>query len=183
MTVGESAEGVFDAALASQWQAATAHLQALNEAAAQLPPLPKADVVAQLQSRIEDVKQSAAAHRRVETMDFANSITRLVADLSGEFQTDVPVGVVMLDYYGRQLELGIATGRQSTLTQATADLEQQWNRVKPAIERRGHFDEARRFTDIVVQLMGARRPADFAAPTQAELKAVDRPETIFTPAQ
>jgi hypothetical protein len=180
--VGESAEGLFDAAAASNWLTATEQVQALSEAASQLPPhLPKADLVAQLRTRIDDVKQSAAARRRVETMDFANSITRIIADLSAEFQTDVPIDVVMLDYYGRQLELGIATGRQSTLTQATADLRQQWNRIEPTIERRGHVDEARRFKDIVVQLEGARRPADFAAPTRAELVAVDRLERIFRP--
>jgi hypothetical protein len=180
--VGESAEGLFDAARTSQWPTATTQVQALNEAASQLPAgLPKADLVGQLRSRIEDVKQSTAARRRVETMDFANSITRLVADLSAEFQTDVPIGVVMLDYYGRQLELGIATGRQSTLTQATADLRQQWDRIEPTILRRGHVDEAKRFTDIVVQLEGARRPSEFAAPTRAELDAVDRLETIFKP--
>ena len=127
--------------------------------------------------------RTRAARNRVETMDFANSITRIAADLSADFQTDVPIAVVMLDYYGRQLELGIATGRQATLTQATADLRQQWDRVQPTIERRGHVDAARRFTDIVVQLEGARRPADFVAPTRAELEAVDRLELIFKPNQ
>jgi hypothetical protein len=183
VSIGESAEGLFDAANTSQWQTATEQLQALNEAAFQLPlGLPKADLVGQLESRIEDVRQSTASHRRVETMDFANSITRIVADLSADFQTNVPIDVVMLDYYGRQLELGIATGRQSTLARATADLRQQWDRLEPIIVQRGHVDEARRFTDIVVQLGGAKRPADFAAPARAELAAVDRLEAIFKPA-
>jgi hypothetical protein len=182
VSVGESAEILFDAARTSQWQTTTEQLRALSDAAAQLPPdLPKPVLVTQMRSRIDEVRQGAAAHRRVETMDSANAITRLVADLSAEFQTDVPVGVVMLDYYGRQLELGIATGRQSTLTQATADLRQQWDRIEPTIQQRNHVDEARRFTDIVVQLEGAQQPADFAAPTRAELDAVDRLETIFKP--
>jgi hypothetical protein len=180
--VGESAESLFDAARTSQWANATAQLQTLNEAASQLPSsLPKADLVGQLRSRIDDVRQNAAAHSRVETMAVANSITRIVAELSGEYWVEVPVAVVMLDYYGRQLQLGIATNNQSTLAQATADLRQQWDRVRPTIERLGHADEAKRFTDIVVQLEGARRPADFVAPTNAELEAVDRLETIFKP--
>jgi len=183
VSIGESAEGLFDAAHASQWQTAADQLQALNEAAARLPRLPKADLVAQLRSRIDAVKQSTAAHRRVETMDFANGITRIVADLSAEFQTEVPIAVVMLDYWGRQLELGIATGRQSTLARATADLRQQWDRIQPTIEQRGHVDESRRFTNIVVQLEAARTPADFVAPTRAELDAVDRLEAIFKPSR
>jgi len=184
VSVGEAAEGLFDAAHTSKWPTATEQLRALNDATSQLPPtLPKADLVAQLRSRIDDVRQSTAARNRVETMDFANSITRIVADLSADFQTDVPIAVVMLDYYGRQLELGIVTGRQSTLNRATADLRQQWDRLEPTIEQRGHVDEARRFTDIVVQLEGARKSADFAAPTRAELDAVDRLEMIFRPAK
>jgi hypothetical protein len=181
--LGESAEGLFDAASASQWQTATEQLQALNAAASELPRLPKVDLVAQLRSRIDDVTQSVTARNRVETMDFANGITRIVADLSAGFHTDVPIDIVMLDYYGRQLELGIATGRLATLTRAAAELRQQWNHIEPTIEQRGHAGEARRFTDIVVQLEGAQRPADFAAPARAELAAVDRLEAIFKPTQ
>jgi hypothetical protein len=183
VAVGESAESVFDAAHSSQWQTATAQLKTLNEAASRLPTLPKPDLVAQLRSRINDVNQSAADRRRVETMEFANSITRIVADLSGEFQTEVPIAVVMLDYYGRQLEIGIVTGRQETLTRATTDLRQQWDRLVPSVEQLGHPDEVKRFTDIVVTLEGARRPADYVAPTRAELDAVDRLEMIFRAAK
>jgi hypothetical protein len=86
---------------------------------------------------------------------------------------------VLLDYYGRQLELGIAASRPSALKQATADLRQTWKSIEPDILRRGHVDDARRFTDILVQLEGAKRPADFIVPARAELAAVDRLETIF----
>lgn len=180
--MGESAEELFDSALASRWQTATQQLQALNDDATQLPSdLPKADLIGQLRANIEALQGSTAAHNRVEAMDSANKVTRIVADLSADFQTDVPIGVVMLDYYGRQLELGIAKGDQATLAQATADLRQQWDRLQPTILQRGGVDEAKQFNDIVVQLEGARLPADFAAPTRAELDAVDRLESIFNP--
>jgi hypothetical protein len=42
-------------------------------------------------------------------------------------------------------------------------------------------NEARRFTDIVVQLDGAQAPGDFVAPTRVELDAVDRLEKICKP--
>jgi hypothetical protein len=35
-------------------------------------------------------------------MDAANEITRLVADPSGQLQTQVPYEAIMLGYYGRQ---------------------------------------------------------------------------------
>ena len=114
-------------------------------------------------------------------MDFANSITRIVAELSAPYQAEIPYKIVLLDYYGRQLELGLAASRPSTLKQATADLRQTWNSVEPSILRRGHVDDARRFTDIVVQLEGSQHPADFVVPVRAELAAVDRLEKIFKP--
>jgi hypothetical protein len=132
-----------------------------------------------LTSRIHSLEDSVTARRRVQSMDFANSITRLVADLSSPYQAEIPYKIVLLDYYGRQLELGLAEPRPSTLKQATADLRQTWNSIEPSIMRRGHADDARRFTDIVVQLEGAKRPADFVAPVRAELAAVNQLGQMF----
>jgi hypothetical protein len=120
-------------------------------------------------------------HQRLDAMADANLVTRLVADLTAEFQTAVPYEAVMLGYYGHQLEVGIAAGQPSALAQAVADLRSTWNRIEPAIEQRGHIEEARRFTDIVVQLEGAKRPADFVAPTRAEFAEADRIVQLFRP--
>ncbi len=112
-------------------------------------------------------------------MGDANEITKLVADLSAEFQTQVPYEVVMLGYYGRQLELGIAAARPELLNRASTDLRSTWNRIQPEVERRDHLDETGRFTDIVVDLERASRPAEYVAPTRAELAAAERIEKLF----
>jgi hypothetical protein len=112
-------------------------------------------------------------------MIVANAITQLVADLSEEYQTKLPYALVMLGYYGRELEIGIAMGDHARLQQAVADLQQTWNRFETIILQRGAVDDARRFTDIVAQLDRARTPADFVEPTRAELDAVLRLKGIF----
>jgi len=114
-------------------------------------------------------------------MDFANGITRLVADLSSEYRTPVPYALVLLDYYGRELQVGIAAGDQHRLTQATADLQQTWNGFERTVLQEGAVDEARRVTDSVAQLVDARAPDDFVAPTQAELAAVEAVKRLFKP--
>jgi hypothetical protein len=178
--VGDSATGIFDAVYASDWDTAAEQVRSLNEAAQQIPTtLPKPDLVAQLQSRLQYLRQYVSARQRVNAMDTANAVTHLVADLSAEFQTEVPYEAVMLGYYGRQLELGIASGKLATLAQASADLRSTWNRIEPALERRGRIEDVRRFTDIVVQLEGARRPAEFVAPTRAERVEADWIARIF----
>jgi hypothetical protein len=180
--VGQSAEDLFDAARASKWKDAGVSVHVLKESTAALSGTAfKPDLLAQLRSRVADLEHSVEARQRVRSMDFANGITLIAADLSAPYQADIPYRIVLLDYYGRQLELGVAASRPSTLHRASVDLRQTWNAVEPSILRRGDVDDARRFTDIVVQLQQARRPSDFAAPARAELAAVDRLKAIYRP--
>jgi hypothetical protein len=182
LEVGEFAEGLFDAARLSNWPGAAVALQAMNRSAADLPAtFSRPDLAGRLHSRFAEVGDAVATRQRVQTMELANGITRLIAELSEEYQTQLPFALVMLDYYGRELEIGIAAGDRARLKQATADVRQTWNRFERTILQRGAVDEARRFTDIVVQLEGASAPADFVDPTRAELDAVDRLEKIFRP--
>jgi hypothetical protein len=180
--IGTSAADLFDLARTSKWDDAAASLQTLKASASALPSAGlKPDLGAQLRSRIRDLEDNVKTQQRVQSMDMANSITRLVAELSASYQAEIPYKIVLLDYYGRQLELGLAASNPATLKRATADLRETWNSIEPSILERGHVDDARRFTDIVVQLEGARRPADFVAPVRAELAAVDRLEKIYAP--
>jgi hypothetical protein len=180
MEVGDAAESLFNAADSKDWREAGGQLEALQASAADLPGgLQKPDLVVQLRSRIDNLGQSVRAHQRVETMDDANGITRLVAELATKFQTRIPYEVILLDYYGRQLELGVASKRLPMLEQTAADIRSTWNMIERTILDRGHTDDAKRFTDIVVQLEGARSVDEFVAPARAELAAVDQLQNIF----
>jgi hypothetical protein len=182
--VGESAENVFDSARSGAWPTAEVRLHALRQAAEALPEqLPKPDLVSRLHVQLASLEQRVAEKEQIGAMEDANGITRLAAELAAQYRTTVPYEIVMLDYYGRQLEVGIAAGNQATLTRASADLRQAWNQVEPTNLRRVHVEDAKQFTAIVVNLERARRPADFVAPTRAELDAVDRLEAIFAPAK
>jgi hypothetical protein len=178
--IGDTAKQLFDAAFAADWRAANEWMMAITESVAALPSgLPKPDLVAQLGTLVAALNDHVAAQERVATMDDSNTVTRLVADVSAEFQTTVPYEAVMLGFYGRQLELGLAAVRPSVLSRAVTDLRSTWNRLQPVILQRGHTDDARRFTDIVIQLEGAKRPAEFVAPTRAEMAEADRIEALF----
>jgi hypothetical protein len=182
LDIAEEAKQVFDAARLSNWTAAAVALRAMNESAADLPAtFSKPDLAAGLQSRVRELGDAIATRQRVQTMDFANGITLLVANLSEEYQTPLPYALVLLDFYGRELELGIAGTDQARLIRTSADLKQTWNRFERNVLQRGAVDEARQFTDIVAQLDGAQAPADFVAPARAELDAVDRLKKIFRP--
>ena len=180
--IGESAAVVFENARALNWGEASATGQALYESAATLsvsalPP----DLAARLKSRVAYLRRSVKAADCVRSMDAANSITHVVADICSPYQSQIPYKIVLLDYYGRQLELGLVASRPSTIKRATADLRQTWRSVERAVLQHGDVDDARRFTDIVAQIDGARRPADLVVPVRAELAEVDRLKKIFRP--
>jgi len=175
LQLGESAKALFDAAYASDWRSAADRMQSVTDAASALPlDLPKADIVGHLKTAVQYAGDGTTARDRIETMEEANLITRLAADLSALFQPPVPYEATMLGYYGRQLELGLVASRPSLLAQSADALQSTWSRLEPTLERGGHIDVAKRFTDIVVQLVGAQRPAQYVAPTRAELTETDR---------
>ncbi len=179
--IASAAEEIFDEARTSRWNDAGVSLKALKDAAADLRTLAlKADLVKQLHSRIAELQRSVQARRRVSSMDAANGVTHIVADLASPYQTKVPYQIVLLGYYGRQLDLGLAASRPSLRAQAMAELRQTWNATERSVLQRGDADDARRFTDIVVQLEGAKQPADMVAQVRAERAAAKRLEKIFT---
>jgi hypothetical protein len=178
--IGDSAVWLFDAADAADWPAAADRLASMSESAAALPDhLEPSDVTAKLEPLLEDVNERVTAHDRVATLEDANAMTRLVAELSGQFQTSVPFEAVLLGYYGRQLVVGVVAGRPSVLARATIDLRSTWDTLRGRIEENGWIDEARRFTDIVVQIEAAVRPADFVAATRSERTEADRIQLLF----
>ena len=175
LQLAESAASLFDAAYASDWRSASERMRSVSDAASMLPTdLPRPDVVSHLKAAVLYAADGVNAHDRIETMDEANTMTRLVADLSAMFQAPMPYEAAMLGYYGRQLEFGLVSSRPSTLSDSATALQATWSRLQSIVERRGHIDDAKRFTDIVAQLIAARRPADRVAPTRAELAAAER---------
>jgi hypothetical protein len=182
VVVGETAKALFDAARLSNWRDADVAFQAMKTSAADLPTTwSNPDLASRLQSRVAEVEDAVSARHRVPTMDFANEITRLVCELSAEYQTPFPYALVLLDYYGRELQLGIAAGDRARLKRATEDLQQTWNRFERTILQRGSVEDVRRVTDSVAQLVGAQAPEDFVAATRAEQAAVDHLKRLFNP--
>jgi len=172
---GAAARHLFDAARDSQWEEAASQLGALQRALANLPNDAGSGALRRtLRTRAHDLTQTVAHKRRLATMEAANDVTRFAADLANTYHTNVPAQLRLLDYYGRQLQIGIVAHRPALIKRATADLRQAWNDIRPQLEQRGRFDDVRRLTDIVATLGITKRPADVERLAEAELSAVDR---------
>ena len=180
LQLGGSAAALFGAAQTGNWKQAAEQVADIQRSLDDIPAsIGPGDVRAQLHRRILALRRSVARRQAVLVMRSANDVTRLAAELEGSFGTAVPFELKLLDYYGRQIQIGIAARRPSIVHQATRDIRQRWNALRPQVERLGRTDDARRFTDIVVGLERARRLADAAPLAVAELNAVDQLERAF----
>ena len=103
----------------------------MKESAEDLPAtFSKPDLAARLESRLEEVGDSVATRERLQTMDFANSITRLVAELSEDYQPELPFELVLLGYDGRELQSGVVWSRCGRSRQVST-------RAAPTCDKRG----------------------------------------------
>jgi hypothetical protein len=170
--LGDSCIALFDEALAGRWNNVSAEMAGIDKTLTTLPlQLPYPDVVARMRSRVRSLRRNVAERRTVPVLDDANAVTRLVAQIADGFEVSVPFDIAILPYYGRQLKIGVVGRRSALLRRTTQDLQATWTRAEPRVVARGHTAEAQRFTDVIVDLEGARRIADFSRAAKAELRA------------
>jgi hypothetical protein len=169
--IGDSSVAVFDEALAGRWDDVSLDLAGMSRRLVELPAhLPYPDVVAELRSRLHALHDDVAARSTASVLDDANAVSRLVTQIADGFEVTVPFEVAILPYYGRQLEVGVMRGRLMDLQKTIRDLRAMWTRAEPIVLMRGDADDARRFTDVVVDLDAARRVEDVEPLARNELR-------------
>ncbi len=173
-----AARYLFDAARDSNWDDVAPELAALQTAVTALPEdAGDPQLRRSIRMRTHDLATAIRRKRRIPAMEAANAVARFAAEVAQTYRTDTPAEIALLDYYGRQLQIGIAAHKQAVIKRAVADMRQAWEAVRPELERRGQTDDVRRLTDIVVTLEGARRPDDMKRLAQAELDEVGHLQT------
>jgi hypothetical protein len=180
MNAGEYGENIYDFAKANDWKKADAKLAALKEAAKKV----RAEVKNQsknvdgLEADVAALDRAVTAKDRQATTVAANQITRDVAEMTTAYKVIVPVEVVLLDYYGRELEIW-AEAKDAGKLQATArEMRKTWNAVRPSIEAKNPA-VAKKFEGLVAQVEAAKAPADYAKVAKPVLDEVDNLEKVF----
>ncbi len=178
--VGTAARALFDEAQANRWDGAAAQLVTLQKALQDLPGgVGPADIRGALQSRVRILSRNVRNRQRANTMDAANEVTRLVAALADSFVQPTPAQLSLLEYYGRQLEVGTAERRPAVVRRAVQDIRQAWDRIEPDLLRRNRADDVRRITDIVVSLEGKPEAPQVERLAKQELDAVQHLEATW----
>ncbi len=179
--VGEYGENIYDAAKANDWKQATAKLSSLKKAANGLDANIKNEDPNEdkLDDTLAALNKAVAAKNQLATMREANRVTLLATNLSAPFNPPVPVQVSLLDYYGRQLEIGVAANDINQLQATAKDMQKTWSELRPAIESKGASQEAQKFDKLVAQVQAASSPKDYSRLATTVLDEVDNLEKVF----
>ncbi len=174
---GELAENIYDAVKADDWTTATAKLDSLQAAVGDPAP-------AQTQfdrGEISRLEEAVAARDRVPALEASNALTRDFARATAA-ASPIPEEVVLLDFYGRELEIGAGQGDagMERLRRTAADIRTTWDAVRSRVMENGGGAAAEDFDAIVQRVEESRTPADYAAVATPVLDEVDRLEAVFT---
>lgn len=174
---GEFGENIYDAAKANDWKAANAKLNELKAAAQKMT----GDKIgsAEFDRAFGKLEKAVAAKDKNASLVEANQLTLEAANLTAKYNPKVPVEVVKLDFYGRELEIWSQAKDEAKLRETAKMIRQDWNAVKAKIEAKGGTKEAAAFENLVVKTDSAKTPADYAKLATPILDEVDNLEKVF----
>lgn len=174
---GEFAENVYDFAKAKNWAKAGEKLAGLEKTVNELKA--KNLAAPQLVEATSSLAAAVKAKNEIDAMREANQATFLVADETAKYNLTVPVEVVKLDYYGREIEILAMTKDEAKLKLTAQAIRQTWNAVKPKMEAKGAGKEAAKFESLVAQTEKAASVSDYAKVATPILDEVDNLEKVF----
>jgi hypothetical protein len=179
-SAGEYGENIYDYAKMSDWKNANAKLTALKEAVTQVRADAKSQSVAVdlLDGNFAALYMAVSSKDRQAAMREANQVTLDVANMTTAYKLSVPVEVVRLDYYGRELEVWAQAKDANRLQATTREMRREWNALRPSVEAKS-ATEAKKFEALVTQVEGSKTPADYARVATPVLNEVDNLEKLF----
>lgn len=178
--IGHHAENAYDQVKASNWPAARAAVDSLNAAVTSSRAQDTLGHGRDLRASLARLNIAVAGHSRERGLRDANQLTELGASLAAAYNPPIPTSVTMLDYYGRELEIGAAANDAAQLSRAASGITAAWIGLRPQVVARGGNAEATRFDSVVAGVAAARTPAQYARTATPVLDQVDLLEGVFT---
>jgi|KBSSwiStaDraftv2_1062776.scaffolds.fasta_scaffold00998_11 hypothetical protein len=178
---GEFAENIYDRAAANDWTGAAFGVGILRGAVRKVRAdvQHRSDVKAALDGHVLALDRAVREQNRWLAMREANHVTLAVADLTAGYKLRVPVELMKLDYYGRELEIWAEVEDMERLQTTASEMVKEWDRLRPAIDARNPPAEGQKVGDLLAQVEGAQTSDDYARLSKSVLDEVDHLETLF----
>lgn len=174
---GEFGENIYDAAKANDWKTANHKLTELKAAAEKMAGGKIGS--AEFEATLGKLEKAVVAKDKTVSLVEANQLTLEAANLTAKYNPAVPVEVVKLDFYGRELEIWSQAKDETKLRETARMIRQNWDAVRAKIEARGGKKQAAAFETLVVKTDAARTSTDYAKLATPILDEVDNLEKVF----
>jgi hypothetical protein len=174
---GELGENIYDAVKVGNWKTAHAKLTELKASAEKISALKIGS--ADFAATVTKLESAVAANDKTGTLVSANLITLEAANLTAKYNPLVPVEVVKLDFYGRELEIWSQAKDEAKLLETAKMIRRNWDAVKGKIDAKGGKKAVAVFEALVVKTDAAKTPAEFAKLATPILNEVDNLEKVF----
>jgi len=135
---------------------------------------------ATVESAIASLGKAMTTRNHPAALEAANQTTLASAQMTASFSGPIPAGVLVLEYYGRELEIWSARKDVTRLKRTAAALTANWNTLKPTVVAKGGGTAAARADSLVARINRAKSLSDYGAVTPAFLDQVDVLEKVFT---
>jgi hypothetical protein len=163
-TIEATSQNVYENVKASQWEQASDELSKLKQARNDLKSSGLGKGSDQYVDRISmDLQKQIGQKDRLPAMESANQLTRAAMDLGEPVPSTTPKELSLLDYYGRELEIGVISNDKNKLSAASRDIKHTWNAIKPKVEAQegGKGGHVAQFDQLVKQLDKAKSTQDY----------------------
>lgn len=178
--VGTQGENAYDNVKVADWKAARASVDSLSEAISIAAVGDTTSHGAEIKEAVASLDTAVTLQSRIRGLTAANQLTRIGASLPGAATTPIPAAVTLLDFYGRELEIGAETKDAQRLARTAADIRTTWTDVRPLVLSHGGAAEAASFDALVARVMAAKVPTEYASVALPFLDHVDSLEAVFT---
>lgn len=179
--VGTYGEDLYDELKSGRSKRTKALLDSLRAAANELPRDDRLKPQrATVESALEALGKATTTRNRAAGLEAANQATLASAQMSAFFSGPIPVGVLVLAYYGRELEIWSARQDVPRLKRTAAALTRSWNTLKPTVQAKGGEPSAARADSLIARINAAKSVSDYRTITPAFLDQVDVLEKVFT---
>jgi len=174
---GEYSENIYDFAKANQWNKADRRLNLLRKSSQALNST--GSLASKISDRLNALTQSVGARNKLASMQDANELTAYGAKLKDPLEPLVPTEVILLDYFGRKLEVSALAGDLGQLKIDTGKTRKTWNAVRDDLVQSGGQKEAQKFDRLLNRLDVAQSPNQYGRNALVLLEEVDNVEKVF----
>ncbi len=180
--IGKSAEGIYDSVKAGKWTAASGKVKSLRKTilSNEVVKIIGGKDVDRLNAALDAVDAAAAAKDKKGAMDAANKLTLATIQIAGRFNPLIPIGVKLLEYYGRELDISAMTKDTARMKKTIQDIGKTWETVKGPVREQGGVVEEKALSLIVAGLQKAGSNTELIADLYPKLfEQLKNVEKIF----